>query len=185
MTKRWTVIDYHRMADLALIDPGERTELIDGQIIIMAPKGTPHVLALRLLNTQIGDALRDRPVFMSIQDPIHIDDFSEPEPDLAIVQGKPLDYIDHHPYPEQVKLIVEIADATLKQDCEIKDKLYAQAGIEDYWVLDVRHRHLHLFRDPTATGYTRHTILKEPNTIAPLAFPELMVSLTAILPPIV
>jgi len=78
-----------------------------------------------------------------------------------------------------------VADSTLKQDCEIKDKLYAQAGIADYWVLDLKNRQLHIFRNPTPTGYTSHLILTEPNQIMPLAFPTLTLSLTNLLPPVV
>ena len=99
------------------------------------------------------------------------------------MQGTILDYADHHPRPEQIYLVVEVADSTLKQDCEIKDKLYAQASIADYWVLDLKNRRLHVFRDPTPAGYTRHTILMEPNSVSPLAFPDLSLSLTDILPP--
>jgi Uma2 family endonuclease len=171
------------MAELGLLDPTERTELLAGQITLMAAKGTPHVTALRLLATQLDALLANEPVFVSTQDPIQLDDRSEPEPDLAIIQGTVLDYADQHPRPEQVMLVVEVADSTLSQDCEVKDKLYAQAGIADYWVLDLPHRQLHIFRDPTPTGYTRHLILTEPNSVAPLAFPDCRLELTAILPP--
>jgi Uma2 family endonuclease len=99
---------------------------------------------------------------------IHLDDWSEP--DLAIVRDTVLNYGDHHPRPEEIELVVEVADSTLKQDCEIKDKLYAQAGITDYWVLDINSHQLHVFRNPTPTGYTNHLILTEPNEIAPSLF---------------
>jgi Uma2 family endonuclease len=182
--KRWTVQDYHRMSELGILDPTERTELIAGQILCMAAKGTPHVLALRLLSTTLDALLVNQPFFVSTQDPIQLDDFSEPEPDLAIVQGTVLDYADHHPRPSEIALIVEVADSTLRQDCEIKDKLYAQAGITDYWVLDLKNRQLHIFRNPTPTGYTSHLILTEPNQITPLAFPHITLTLIDMLPPI-
>ncbi|MDA0268372.1 MAG: Uma2 family endonuclease [Cyanobacteria bacterium] len=181
--KQWTVEDYHRMADLGLLDPTERTELLAGQVTLMAAKGTPHVTALRLLATQLDSLLANEPVFVSTQDPIQLDNRSEPEPDLALIQGTVLDYADQHPRPEQVVLVVEVADSTLRQDCEVKDKLYAQAGIADYWVVDLPHRQLHIFRDPTPTGYTRHLILTEPNFVAPLAFPNCRLALMVILPP--
>ena len=79
---------------------------------------------------------------------------------------------------------MEVADSTLKQDCEVKDKLYAQAGIADYWVLDLKNRQLHIFRHPTSTGYTHHLILTEPNQVSPLAFPALILNLTDMLPPL-
>ncbi len=181
--KRWTVQDYHHMSELGILDSNERTELINGQILLMAAKGTPHVTSLHLL----ANALRDRvgsAALVRTQDPIQLDDFSEPEPDLAIVRGTVLDYADRHPRPDQVDLIVEVADSTLKHDCEIKDKLYAQACLADYWVLDLKNRQLHIFRNPTPTGYTSHLILTEPNQASPLAFPSIEIAISSILPPV-
>ena len=132
--KRWTVQDYHRISELGILI-ADRTELIEGQITIMAAKGTPHVTSL-------------------------------------------------HPSPEQIYLVVEVADFTLKQNCEIKDKLYAKAGIDDYWVLAPQKRQLHIFRKPTSTGYSEHLILTEPNQASLLVFPDFAIALTSILPPI-
>ncbi|ELS32936.1 MULTISPECIES: Uma2 family endonuclease [Pseudanabaena] len=180
--KRWTVQDYHRMSELGLLS-GEKTELIAGQITIMTAKGTPHVTSLHLL----ANVLRDRlgtSALVRTQDPIHLDDFSEPEPDLAIVRGTVLDYAEQHPSPERIYLVVEVADSTLKQDYEIKDKLYAKAGIADYWVLAPQKRQLHIFRKPIPIGYTEHLILSEPSQASLLSFPDFAIALTSILPPI-
>jgi Uma2 family endonuclease len=182
--KYWTVSDYRRISEMGILAPDERTELIYGQILLKASKSPSHVLALRLLSRALDTLLADRPFFVSTQDPIQLNDWSEPEPDLVIARGTVLDYADHHPRPEEIELVVEVADSTLKPDCEIKDKLYAQAVIADYWVLDIKNRQLHVFRNPTPTGYRSHLILAEPNEITPLAFPTLTLSLTAILPPI-
>jgi Uma2 family endonuclease len=181
--KRLTVQDYHRMSELGILDPNERTELIAGQIVLMVAKGTPHVTSLHLLANDLRDKLGNT-ALVRTQDPIHLDDYSEPEPDLAIVRGTVLDYTDRHPHPSDIHLVVEVADSTLKQDCEIKDKLYAQAGIAEYWVVALKNRQLHVFRNPTPTGYTSHLILSEPSDISPLAFPHITLSLTAILPPV-
>ncbi|MCS6812398.1 MAG: Uma2 family endonuclease [Cyanobacteria bacterium] len=181
--KTWTVMEYHRLSEMGLLTETDRTELLAGQIILMAAKGTPHVTSLRLLVYELNTLLRDYPVVVITQDPIQLDDQSEPEPDLAVVRGTVLDYADRHPQPSDLYLVVEVADSTLKKDCDIKDKLYAQAGIADYWVLDVINRQLHIFRNPTPQGYTSHLILSEPNQIAPLAFPDALLTLTAILPP--
>ena len=94
--KHWTVADYHRLSEIGLLDPTDRTELIAGQITLMAAKGTPHVLALRLLSGVLNPLLAEQPVFVSLQDPIQLDDFSEPEPDLAIVQGTMMVSIIQH-----------------------------------------------------------------------------------------
>jgi Uma2 family endonuclease len=181
--KRWTVQDYHRMSEFGILKANERTELIDGQIVLMAAKGTSHVLALRLLASVLEDLLADQSVFVSTQDPIQLDDFSEPEPDLAIVRGTALDYVDHHPRSQEIYLVLEVADSTLKQDCEIKAQLYAQAEITDYWVVDLPNRQLHIFQNPTPKGYTSHLILTEPNSISLPTFPNLSLTLTSILPP--
>ncbi|MFM7886313.1 MAG: Uma2 family endonuclease [Pseudanabaena sp.] len=181
--KRWTANDYRRMSELGILECNERTELIDGQITLMAAKGTLHVTSLHLLANVLRDHLGNFALVRN-QDPIHLDDFSEPEPDLVIAQGTVFDYTEQHPYPEQIYLIVEVADSTLKHDCETKDKLYAKAGIADYWVLAPQKRQLHIFRKPTATGYIEHLILSEPSQVSPLAFPDCAIAITSILPPI-
>lgn len=181
--KRWSVHDYRRMGEVGMLGADERTELLDGQITLMSPKGTPHVTALHLLANALRSRLGDT-ALVRTQDPVCLSDFSEPEPDLAVVRGSILDYAEVHPRPEQIALIVEVADSTLKQDCDVKDKLYAQADIPDYWVLDLKNRQLHLFQDPSQTGYRRHIILAEPNQATPLAFPDILLSLSDILPPV-
>ncbi|MDJ0705318.1 MAG: Uma2 family endonuclease [Leptolyngbyaceae cyanobacterium MO_188.B28] len=183
--KRWSVDEYHRMAESGLLTGSERTELLAGQIILMSAKGTPHVTALRLLASTLDQQLVNQPFFISTQDPIQLDNYSEPEPDLVIVKGDFLDYAAHHPTPKDICLVVEVADSTLKQDCEVKDKLYAQAGIADYWVLDLSYRQLHIFRGSTPTGYSSHLILSQDQPVSPLAFPEISLSLSALLPPVV
>ncbi|MEM9946849.1 MAG: Uma2 family endonuclease [Cyanobacteria bacterium P01_D01_bin.36] len=181
--KRWTVEEYHRLSKLGLLDSNERTELIAGQITVMAAKGVPHVTALRFLAIQLDNFLHNKPFFVSTQDPIRLSDLSEPEPDLVIAQGDASAYIDHHPEPKEICLVVEVADTTLKKDCEIKDKLYAKSNISEYWVVDLKHRSLHIFRQPTAQGYSSHLILSETNEISPEAFPELSLDIASMLPP--
>jgi Uma2 family endonuclease len=183
--KYWTVQDYHQMSELGILDPSERTELIAGQIVLMTAKGTPHVLTLRLLAKALESFLGERAVFVSTQDPIRLDNFSEPEPDLAIVKGDIFDYADRHPVAEDIYLVIEVADSTLKQDCEVKDKLYARSNIAEYWVVDIKNRQVQIFRNPTPTGYTSQLILTEVHSVSPLAFPEIVLSIESILPPVI
>jgi Uma2 family endonuclease len=181
--KYWTVKEYHHMSELGILDSSERTELITGKIVLMTAKGTPHVIALQLIASSLQAQLNNIALIRT-QDPIELDDFSEPEPDLAIVKGKILDYADRHPGPSDVLLVVEIADSTLKKDCEVKDKLYARSNIADYWVIDVKNRQVHIFRTPTPTGYASHLILSDSQTVSPLAFPEIVLLIASILPPV-
>lgn len=180
--KRWTVQQYHQMASLGLLDGVERTELIAGQVILMAAKGTAHVVALSL----VANLLRDRlgtTALIRTQDPIQLDVYSEPEPDLAVVRGQVLDYLTHHPQPQDIYWLVEVADSTIRTDCRVKDKIYAEAGISEYWVLDAVRRQLHVFRDPKGRRYQQHLTLSEFDHITPLAFAELCLPIAAMLPP--
>ena len=180
--KYWTVQEYHQMSDLGILDPSQRTELIAGQIILMTSKGTPHVVTLQLLANNIQEQL-GKTALIRTQDPIRLDNFSEPEPDLVIVQGTILDYTEHHPVPDDIYLVIEVADSTLKQDCEVKDKLYARSSIAEYWVVDIKNRQVQIFRDPTPTGYGSQLILTETHSVSPLAFPEMILAIASILPP--
>ena len=186
--KSWTVKEYRRLSELGILESAERTELIAGQIILMVAKGTPHVVTLQLLSShlaeQLGAEQLSRSTLIRTQDPIHLDNSSEPEPDLVIVNGGILDYVDRHPQPADIHLVVEVADSTLKYDCEVKNQLYAQANIPEYWVVDVKNRQVHIFRDPTPTGYTSQLIVSEPQSVSTLAFAGIVLSIAAILPPL-
>ena len=170
----FTVKDYHRMAESGIFDPDERVELLAGQIIKMTAKGTAHEAAItrteRLLRNRLGEQ-----VLLRLQSPIQLNDYSEPEPDIAVVTVDPLDYEDHHPTTSEVYLIIEVADSSLNRDLEVKATIYAQSGIIDYWVLDVNERQLHVFREPSQDGYQREVILRDEATIFPLAFPNCLI----------
>lgn len=186
--KSWTVQEYHRLGELGILASPERTELIAGQIILMVAKGTPHVVTLQLLAShlaeQLGAEQLSRSTLIRTQDPIHLDNASEPEPDLVIVNGGILNYVDRHPQPADIHLVVEVADSTLKYDCEVKNQLYARASIAEYWVVDVKNRQVHIFRDPMPTGYTSQLIVSEPQSVSPLAFAGIVLSIASILPPL-
>lgn len=179
--KTWTVPEYHRLSELGFLGSHDRTELMEGQIVLMAAKGTAHVTILQLL----ADLLREqlgRTALIRLQDPIQLDDRSEPEPDLVVARGTALDYRSQHPQPADLHLVVEVADSTLTYDCGPKARLYAQAGIADYWVVDVQNQQLHIFRDPTPAGYSHHLILTQPQSAALLAFPACSINLHEIFP---
>jgi Uma2 family endonuclease len=180
----WTVEEYHRMAETGILDFSERVELLEGKIIWMSAKGTAHRSAVGRTDRLLQSLLSNR-AYISIQDPITLNNRSEPEPDIAVVQIDPLDYADHHPTPSEVYLIIEVADSSLKFDCETKGKAYAQAGIFDYWVLDVLNRELYVFREPSKDGYQSKIILREDKTISPLQFPDIQIQVLEMLPPVI
>ncbi|MCY7323009.1 MAG: Uma2 family endonuclease [Phormidesmis sp. CAN_BIN36] len=175
-----SVQDYHQMAEAGILLPDEQIELLEGQIIKMAAKGTAHRAAVSRINHLLENQLGDR-VLICLQDPIRLDDYSEPEPDVAVVRPDPLYYEDHHPTPAEIFLLIEVADTSLKFDCETKALAYARSGIVEYWVLDVNDRKLHVYLMPSATGYQSETILSEALTVSPLAFPECVIAIKALL----
>jgi Uma2 family endonuclease len=180
----WTVTDYHRMAKAGILEVGERVELLEGKIIRMSAKGTAHTCAVGRIDRILQNALKNR-AWVSIQDPVTLNDRSEPEPDISVVKIDPLDYADHHPTPSEVYLITEVADSSFKFDCETKGKAYSQAGISDYWVLDVVKRQLYVFREPTSQGYQNQIVLDADAVISPLEFPDFQIHIQQILPPLV
>ncbi|MEH2451120.1 Uma2 family endonuclease [Nostoc sp.] len=179
----WTVEEYHRMAEAGIFGADERVELLEGKIIWMIAKGTAHRSAVGRTDYLLKNRLGNR-AWVSIQDPVKLNERSEPEPDIAVVKVDPLDYADHHPTPSEVYLIIEVADSSLKLDCQTKAKAYSQAGITDYWVLNVVSRQLYVFRQPTQDGYQSKVILAEDATISPLEFPDLSIAVLEILPPV-
>jgi len=180
----WTVKEYHQMAEAGIFHPEERVELIAGQIIRMSAKGTAHTAAVRRTAKVLRNLLFNQAEVYT-QDPIQLNDFSEPEPDVAVVRLDPLDYADHHPTPSEVYLIIEVADSSFKYDRETKAKVYAKSGIADYWVLDVIDRKLHVFREPTQEGYQTEVIFSEKASVSPLQFPDVAITLQDMLPPLI
>lgn len=182
--RKWTVKEYQKLGEMGFFHPEERVELISGNIIRMSAKGTAHTSATRRTATLLR-ALLENLAAVYTQDPIALDDNSQPEPDIAVVRIDPLDYATHHPTPSEVYLIIEVADSSLAYDREIKAKIYARSGIADYWVLNVNERQLHVFREPADDGYQSEVILGGFFTISPLQFPAFNIAIGEMLPPII
>ena len=172
-----SVAEYHRMGELGILDADEKVELLAGQIVKKSMKGTRHTSTNKRLEKVLENRLGDR-ALVRTQAPIRLDNYSEPEPDVAVVGPNPSFYADNHPTPSEVYLIIEIADTTLRQDCEFKANLYAQAGIKDYWVVDINNRQLYVFRLLTQDGYQSKQILSDSETVSPLAFPDVRLSIS-------
>ncbi|MEB3338705.1 MAG: Uma2 family endonuclease [Leptolyngbyaceae bacterium] len=179
----FTVSEYHRMSEFGILAPSERTELLNGQIITMAAKGTAHSSATTLTKTLFERRLSNQAT-IRVQDPISLSTDSEPEPDITLAVLDPLAYSTHHPTASEVFLVIEIADSSLKYDLEIKAPTYSKAGILEYWVLDVIKRQLHVFRQPSQEGYQSQMILAETLEVTPLEFPDCAIAIRELLPPL-
>lgn len=173
-----TTADYHRMAEVGILAEDEQVELIAGQIIQKMPKGSAHSALCKRIEKLIEKLLGDK-VLVRLQDPVQLDLYSEPEPDIAVVHPSDNFYEDSHPGPDEIFAIIEVADSTLARDLSTKATLYAAAGITDYWVVNVQEKQLHIFREPGADGYQRQTILKAQQSTHLLAFPEGVITVQA------
>jgi Uma2 family endonuclease len=185
-TKRWTRLQYDRLIECGVFQPGDRIELIGGDLIVREPQRTLHATAIELaldtLRAAFGPGWRVR-----VQLPVALDEESEPEPDIAVVPGSPRDYLPRH--PSSPVLILEAAESSLALDREIKGSLYARAQIADYWIVNLVDRVLEVYRDPVTAPaspygwrYALVTTLRAGDVVTPLAAPRSRVAVADLLP---
>lgn len=178
VTAKWTLEDYHRMIEAGILDD-RSVELLRGEIVEMAPEGEPHAYASDEAGEYLSRLLGDRAKVRQAK-PITLPNASEPEPDLAIVQRLGREYRLHHPYPENVFWIIEYSDASLAKDLETKSRVYAEVEIAEYWVVNLKTSELIVFRNPQNGEYRSQVVLTD-GAVQPLAFPDVDVSVAAIL----
>jgi Uma2 family endonuclease len=167
--RHWlTVDDYHRMAEVGILDEEARVELIDGEIIDMAPPGSPHAGTVTYLTEVLMGAVQGRATVL-VQNPVRLGKYSEPQPDLALLRRRDDFYRERHPQPDDVLLIVEIAASSLRFDRRKKVLLYARHGIPEMWLVDLGDRRLVRCRAPQQGSYT---LVDEPD-LATLELPAL------------
>lgn len=169
--KTWTVAEYHAMIAAGIFGAGERLELIAGEIIPMVPPEPPHASNTASFSTGLILKLGNR-AMVRTQLPLTLGDRSEPEPDIAVVKPAGHRYRDRHPTAADVLLLVEVSDSTLAYDRQRKAQLYAEAGIEDYWVVAVPLGQVLVFREPQAGGYDQMQAFNATERLVPLAFPD-------------
>jgi len=151
---RLTVEDYYRMGEAGILRPDERVELIEGEIIDMAPIGTWHSAAVDQLAALLHGALGDKAI-VRCQNPVSIDDHSEPEPDFALLRRRSDFYRTAHPRPHDLLLIIEVAESSLAYDRDVKVPLYARHGVPEVWLIDLEGRRVTRYRTPADGAYTR------------------------------
>jgi len=173
----FTVEEYHRMADAGIFHPDERVELIESEVVEMAPIGPRHVgcviNATRLFITRLGDR-----AVVSPQNPVVIRPRSEPQPDLLLLRPRAVSYSRELPTSEDVLLAVEVADTSVRFDRLVKARLYARAGIAEFWLCLAMDGAIEVYRGPGADGYASITLHGPGQTVSPLAFPDVGFAVT-------
>ena len=171
-----SVQDFHKMGAAGILCETDRVELIEGELIDMAPIGSSHAWMVSRLTNLLVPALQGRAI-LSPQNPVRLSDISEPQPDLALLRPGETAYRHAHPKPEEVLLVVEVADTSLVYDRKRKAPLYARYGLPEYWLIDVNAEQVEIHRDPGREGYRQLIRPKKSETISPQALPGLIVSL--------
>ncbi len=178
MRRRISVDDYHRMAEVGLLPPDAKVELIEGEIFDMAPTGSRHYWAVVSLNRALQHAVGDAAI-VAIQAPLHLDSLNEPEPDLAVLKpGLPLTAL---PTGADCLLVIEVADTTLPYDVRIKTPLYARHGVPEVWVLDLSGGMLRRFTALQDGVYSEASATRQPGIVALPGLPGCSIDFTGLL----
>ena len=176
---RLTVEDFHRMGETGILRPDARVELIEGEIIDMAPIGSPHAgTVARLARVFIQAAGSSAVVW--VQNPIVLGEYSEPEPDLTLLRPRDDFYCQALPGPGDALLVVEVSQSSLRFDREVKLPLYARARIPETWIVDLEHAVLIICRSPSDDGYRDVRSQGSPGKLAPGLLPDCLIDLTGI-----
>lgn len=185
-TKRFTLDEYHRLIKLGFLTEDDRVELIRGELVQMAAKGTLHSVCNTKLARELDRLIGDRAVLRT-QEPIILPTDSEPEPDVIIARGQPDDYLSNHPYPQDSLLVVEVSDSTLEYDRTVKLSLYAENQIQDYWVFNLVATQLERYSQPYQDaqgnfGYRTRQISLRNETVTLPGFSDLSIDLNRVFP---
>jgi Uma2 family endonuclease len=175
----FTVDDYYRMAEQGILPPDARVELIEGDVLKMSPVGGNHVSCVhkifRLIDKQLDEATTAQ-----LQSPVRLHDLSEPEPDVSIIRER--EYGDGHPLPEDVFLLIEVSDTTLRFDRTRKIPVYAASGIREVWIVDLRGETVTRYTAPNDGAYDRQERFRRGQSLTIEALPSVIVAVDDILP---
>jgi Uma2 family endonuclease len=177
---RLTVDEYHRMGEAGVLQPDARVELIDGEIVDMAPIGTRHAAAVKRINLLLSQAIGGRAI-VSVQDPIRLGTRTEPQPDLALLKPRADFYAGTPPAAADTLLVIEVADTTAAYDRQIKAPLYARHGVPELWIVDLEMEVVRFFRAPQGERYADVTATETPEPTPIAALPGIFVDLAGIL----
>jgi len=172
--RRFTVDEYHKMADAGILGEDDRVELLDGEIVEMPAIKVPHAACVDSLNMLFAQRIGDRGI-VRIQSPIYIDDINEPQPDVILL--KPGDYMNrrYHPGPDDILLVIEVAGTTLRTDRRDKMPRYARAGMQETWLVNLPKKMVEVYSNPEDGKYGNVQRVGRGHTIAPQARPDVAI----------
>ena len=180
--KLFTVDDYYAMAHAGILGQDDRVELIEGEVIQMAPIGSRHQAVVdrvtRLFVTRVGDR-----AIVRVQGPLRLAPITEPQPDLQLLAPRDDFYAAAHPSQYEALLVVEVADTSLRFDRGQKAAIYARRGVLELWIVDVAGERILVRREPSRSGYGESLAIGRGESLSPQAFPDMVVSTAELLGP--
>ena len=178
--RKFTVDEYHYFIEQGVFKPEERLELIEGELIEMSPIGKRHASRVNFLIELLRDFL-GKNVIISPQNPIVLDDFSEPQPDVCLLRRREDFYRQTNATAKDVLLVIEVADTTVKYDRDVKFPRYAANGIEEAWLIDLENDRVEIHSEPSQFGYSLVKILHRGQTAESIVLPEIKISVEELL----
>jgi Uma2 family endonuclease len=175
--RRFTIDEYEKMAATGILSEDDRVELIEGEIVEMSPIGEPHAAVVATLTNLLMHRIGDRAWFWG-QSPVRVPPSSKPQPDLAFLRMR--SYRREGATTADALLFIEVADTSLHYDRTVKLRLYARAGIPEYWIADVNTDTVEVYRSPSGERYAERLVFARGESVAPLAFPDAVIAVDAI-----
>jgi Uma2 family endonuclease len=179
LRKKFTIEEFQLMADSGIIPEDERVELIEGEIIEMGKIGRRHAAIVRRLISLLTQKLGNFAI-IDAQNPIELGIYSQPQPDISLLRRRDDYYESGHPKPEDIFLLIEVADSSLEFDREIKIPLYWKSNITEVWIVDINNQLLEVYRQPNSEGYQSKQTYQKGDMISPLAFANTQIAVTNI-----
>lgn len=177
----FTVADYYYLAEVGILDEDDRVELIDGEIVLMSPINVSHAACVKAFTREFYMTASEQAV-ISVQDPIHLSDNSEPQPDVVLLRPRDDLYAASHPTPEDILLLVEVSDSTIDKDRNEKLPRYAESGVPEVWIASLPDNWVERYRNPGTDGYGEVRQFARGETISPRLLPNVQVNVNDILP---
>jgi Uma2 family endonuclease len=177
---RFSMKEYYRMAETGVLAPDARVELLVGEITDMSPIGPFHSCVVGRLTREFAGLSRERWLVWP-QNPLHLDNYSVPQPDLMLLKPAADEYAHQLPRPEDVFLLIEVADSTLEKDRAVKLPVYGRAGVTEVWIVNLNLATIEMYREPHYTGYASRIVIGPGQSAAPLAFPDAAVDVAELL----
>jgi hypothetical protein len=180
LRRRFTVDEYHRMAEAGILAEDDRVELIEGEIVEMSPIGSRHAACVKRMTSLFYRQVGQKAI-VSVQDSIRLTGHSEPQPDLALLKPRPDFYAKAHPGPEDVLLVVEVAETSPDYDRTVKVPLYARSGVPEVWLVDLAGEGVEVYRQPSPQGYREVRQARRGQRLTPEAFPDVELAVDDVL----